>query len=208
MLKILIATHNDVLYQGLASIFNKMPSEFCVLGNINHSSLATGFSMRYPADITLVDLFLPDQGGFWVTQQIKAYQPSKVILMIPYPNDFYQGLALHSKADGWVFDYLSSTSLIQTIDAVQTGQFERKSLYTKNDLFPRQFYKPFSDCVMLTPKQADVFFRQVFENQSPEEIAALLNIEESSVNKHRREANARIHYRYQKDLTDILLIKY
>jgi two-component system invasion response regulator UvrY len=76
-----------------------------------------------PAEVVLLDIGLPDQGGLQVLRQIKDAHPRLPVLMLSvHPGEQYALRALRAGASGYLTKDLATTELVDAVKTVASGR--------------------------------------------------------------------------------------
>lgn len=114
--------HNPMMREAMASVINAQP-DMCLVAQASTGSQAVKQFREYKADITLVDLRLPDIGGIETIKAIRAEFPEARLIMLStfeYENEIRRALA--AGAQGYMLKSMPPEELIDVIRQVHAGK--------------------------------------------------------------------------------------
>ena len=139
--------------------------------------LSHGHSHSTDADVTLMDLRLPDMSGIEAISAIRTESPNaRIIVLTTYAGDAQAAAALKAGAAGYLLKTLVTKELVETIRAVHAGKRR----------VPPEIATEIAEHVAddaLTEREIEVL-RRVAAGKSNKVIAAELDISEGTVKNH------------------------
>jgi DNA-binding NarL/FixJ family response regulator len=175
-IRILMAEDHPLMSEGLTTVINLQPEMEVVAQVANGEQVIEAFRNHRP-DVVLMDLRLPGIDGVAATEAIKKDFPNaKIIVLTTYLNDEYIHRALQAGAKAYLLKTVSKEELLDTIRTVYQG-YRRVSPEVGARLAEGIQHSE------LTPREFEVL-RLIVKGSSNKEIAAELNITESTVKYH------------------------
>ena len=191
-IRVLIADDHALVRAGIRALVEKIEG-IVVVGEAGKGSEAFELVRELRPDLMLLDITMPDGGGFEVLEQVtKKYPEIKIIVLTVHEAGEYAIRALREGAAGFLPKSAASTELEQAIQAVIRGEVyispetSRKTLLeygkgaTKRDLL-----------ATLSPRQREVL-RLIAEGRTTKQIAQLLEISVKTVETHRAQLMERL----------------
>jgi DNA-binding NarL/FixJ family response regulator len=191
-IRVLIADDHALVRAGIRALVEKI-DDVVVVGEAGKGSEALDLVRQLKPDLMLLDITMPDGGGFEVLDQLtKKYPEIKVIVLTVHEAGEYAIRALREGAAGFLPKSAASTELEQAIQTVVRGETyispetSRKTLLeygkgvTKRDLL-----------ASLSPRQREVL-RLIAEGKTTKQIAQVLEISVKTVETHRAQLMERL----------------
>ena len=191
-IRVLIADDHALVRAGIRALVEKIEG-IVVVGEAGKGNEALELLRDLRPDLMLLDITMPDGGGFDVLEQVtKKYPEIKIIVLTVHEAGEYAIRALREGAAGFLPKSAASTELEQAIHAVIRGEVyispetSRKTLLeygkgaTKRDLL-----------ATLSPRQREVL-RLIAEGKTTKQIAQLLEISVKTVETHRAQLMERL----------------
>lgn len=191
-IRVLIADDHALVRAGIRALVEKIEG-VVVVGEAGKGSEALDLIRQLEPELMLLDITMPDGGGFDVLEQVsKKYSNIKVIVLTVHEAGEYAIRALREGAAGFLPKSAASTELEQAIQTVIRGEVyispetSRKTLLeygkgaTKRDLL-----------ATLSPRQREVL-RLIAEGKTTKQIAQLLEISVKTVETHRAQLMERL----------------
>jgi len=172
-IRILAVDDHQLIRAGIATLL--LPeSDMQLVGEAaNGREAITRFRECRP-DITLMDLQMPEMGGFDAILAIRSEFPeARIIVLTTYTGDVQAQRAIKAGAQAYLLKNLLHKELLQTIRAVHAG---RKAMSAE---VAAQVAEHTGE-EALTPKEIEVL-RLIAAGNANKEIAAQLSISEESV---------------------------
>ena len=118
---ILLAEDHVVVRESIRQALEREPN-FKVIGEASNGEEAVKLAKQLKPDVILMDISMPKLNGIEATKQIKASQPSAVILILTaYDYEQYIFPLLEAGAAGYLLKDVSSRELVTAINTVHKG---------------------------------------------------------------------------------------
>jgi len=119
---ILLAEDHVVVRESIRQSLERQPN-FSVVGEAGDGEEAVRMTKELKPDVIIMDISLPKLNGIEATKQIKALQPSAIILVLTaYDYEQYIFPLLEAGAAGYLLKDISSRELISAIQTVYKGE--------------------------------------------------------------------------------------
>jgi DNA-binding NarL/FixJ family response regulator len=194
-IRVLIADDHALVRAGIRALVEKIKG-LVVVGEAGKGSEALELAKQLKPNLMLVDLTMPDGGGFEVLAQVKNQFPEiRVIILTVHEAGEYAIRALREGAAGFLPKSAASTELEQAIQTVIGGEvyispeMSRKTMIevgkgtTKRELLDT-----------LSPRQREVL-RLIALGRTTKQIAQELGISVKTVETHRAQLMERLSIR-------------
>jgi len=190
-IRVLIADDHALVRAGIRALVEKIEG-VVVVGEAGRGSEALALVKELKPNLMLLDITMPDGGGFVVLDQVtKSFPEVRVIVLTVHDAGEYAIRALREGAAGFLPKSAASIELEQAIQTVIRGEpyispeTSRKTLLdyskgTKRDLL-----------ATLSPRQQEVL-RLIAEGRTTKQIAQLLEISVKTVETHRAQLMERL----------------
>jgi len=191
-IRVLIADDHALVRAGIRALVEKIEG-VVVVGEAGKGSEALELVNDLRPNLILLDITMPDGGGFEVLDQVtKKYPEIRVIVLTVHEAGEYAIRALREGAAGFLPKTAASTELELAIETVVQGEpyispeISRKTLLeigkgtTKRDLL-----------ATLSPRQREVL-RLIAEGRTTKQIAHVLDISVKTVETHRAQLMERL----------------
>ncbi|HEX6718589.1 MAG TPA: response regulator transcription factor [Pyrinomonadaceae bacterium] len=191
-MRVLIADDHALVRAGIRALVEKIEG-VVVVAEAGKGNEALELVDELRPDLILLDITMPDGGGFEVLDQVaKKYPNIKVIVLTVHEAGEYAIRALREGAVGFLPKSAASTELEQAIQTVLRDEIyispetSRKTLLeygkgaTKRDLL-----------ATLSPRQTEVL-RLIAEGRTTKQIAQVLEISVKTVETHRAQLMERL----------------
>jgi len=121
-IRVLCVDDHPIVRDGIAAIIN-LQQDMTLVGAAGTAGEALERLAATSPDITVVDLQLPDMGGFDLIKKIKNKSPNaRVIVLSSHEGDVDIQRALEAGAQGYVVKGLVREELLETIRSVHAGK--------------------------------------------------------------------------------------
>lgn len=118
---ILLAEDHVVVRESIRQALEREPN-LKVVGEAGNGDEAVAMARKLKPDVILMDISMPKLNGIEATKQIKAFQPSAVILILTaYDYEQYIFPLLEAGAAGYLLKDVTSRELIRAISTVHKG---------------------------------------------------------------------------------------
>src|SRR5215212_7470118 len=194
-IRVLIADDHALVRAGIRALVEKI-DDVVVVGEAGKGSEALDLVRQLKPNLMLLDITMPDGGGFDVLDQVTKKHPEiRVIVLTVHEAGEYAIRALREGAAGFLLKSAASTELQQAIQTVIDGEIyispemSRKTVIevgkgaTKRDLLDT-----------LSPRQREVL-RLIAEGRTTKQIAHELGISVKTVETHRAQLMERLGIR-------------
>ncbi|HSE15455.1 MAG TPA: response regulator transcription factor [Pyrinomonadaceae bacterium] len=191
-IRVLIVDDHALVRGGIRALVEKIEG-MKVIGEAGTGSEALELVKQLNPDLMLLDITMPEKGGFEVLDQVtKKYPEIRVIVLTVHEAAEYAIRALREKAAGFLPKSAAPTELEQAIQTVIRGETyispetSQKALLeygkgtTKQDLL-----------ATLSPRQREVL-RLIAEGKTTKQIAQVLEISVKTVETHRAQLMERL----------------
>lgn len=119
---ILLAEDHVVVRESIRQSLER-ESNLEVVGEANDGEEAVRMAKQLKPDIIIMDISMPKLNGIEATRQIKAFQPSVIVLVLTaYDYEQYIFPLLEAGAAGYLLKDVSSRELINAINTVYRGE--------------------------------------------------------------------------------------
>jgi DNA-binding NarL/FixJ family response regulator len=118
--KIIIVEGNDVYRAALKDMISAQ-DHLEVVAEANSSVEAIEIIERYPADLVLLELQLPEASGYDILPEISKSADIKILVLNSLESDHNIRAAFEAGADGYCFKDVSSQDLLNAISSVLAG---------------------------------------------------------------------------------------
>lgn len=191
-ISVLIADDHALVRAGIRALLEKIEG-ITVVGEAGKGSEALELVSQLNPNLLLLDLTMPDGGGFEVLDHVtKQFPDIRVIVLTVHEAGEYAMRALREGAAGFLPKSAASTELELAIQTVIRGEVyispetSRKTLLdyrkgTKRDLL-----------ATLSPRQREVL-RLIAEGRTTKQIAQVLEISVKTVETHRSQLMERLN---------------
>lgn len=204
-IRVLIADDHALVRAGIRALVEKIEG-MVVVGEAGKGSEALELVKDLKPNLLLLDITMPDSGGFDVLDHItKEYPEVKVIVLTVHDAGEYAIRALREGAAGFLPKSAASIELEQAIQTVIRGEVyispetSRKTLleYGKGTKREKR-----DQLASLSPRQREVL-RLIAEGRTTKQIAQQLEISVKTVETHRAQLMERL------DIHDVVgLVRY
>ena len=172
-IRILVVDDHQLVRVGITTLIFP-ESDMKVVGEASDGREAVAKYRECRPDITLMDLQMPEMGGFDAIVAIRGEFPdARIIVLTTYTGDVQAQRAMKAGAQGYVLKNLLHKELLQTIRMVYGG---RKAMAAEVAAGVAEHTGEEG----LTTKEVDVL-RLIAEGNANKEIAAQLGINEETV---------------------------
>ena len=118
--KIIIVEDNDVYRAALKDMINAQ-DQLEVVAEASSGVEAIEIIERYPADLVLLELQLPEASGYDILPEISKSLDAKILVLTILESDHNIRAAFEAGADGYCFKDASSQDLLNAISSVLAG---------------------------------------------------------------------------------------
>ena len=165
---------------------------------------AVELALRENVDLAILDLSMPRLTGLQAAAELHARRPDmRVLILSTYDNEQYFFEALKAGASGYVLKTAANRDLVEACRASLRGEpFLYPAAVTAivRDYLERAASGEAVSEEPLSPRELEVV-KLIAEGHTSEEIAQLLMISKSTVERHRTHSLAKLGMRNRVDLT-------
>jgi DNA-binding NarL/FixJ family response regulator len=172
-IRVLCVDDHPVVRQGVAGLIS-VQADMMLVGEASNGREAVQQYRAQKPDITLMDLQMPEMGGFDAIMAIRGEFPdARVIVLTTYAGDAQALRALKAGARGYLLKNMLHKELLDTIRAVHSG---------KKAMSPEISFELAEHATddTLTPAEIRVL-RLIAEGNANKEIARELSVSEETV---------------------------
>ena len=172
-IRILVVDDHQLIRVGIATLLFP-EADMKLVGEASNGREAIATYRHCRPDVTIMDLQMPEMGGFDAISAIRGEFPeARIIVLTTYTGDVQAQRAMKAGAQGYVLKNLLHKELLQTIRAIHAG---RKTMAP--EIAAEVAEHTGEEC--LTPKETDVL-RLIAAGNPNKLIAAQLSITEETV---------------------------
>lgn len=194
-IRVLIADDHALVRAGIRALVEKIEG-VVVVGEAGKGSEALELVEEHRPDLMLVDLTMPDGGGFEVLAHVsKQFPEIRVIVLTVHEAGEYAIRAFREGAAGFLLKSAASTELEQAIQTVISGETYISPEMSKKivmEVGKRTTKRDLLDT--LSPRQREVL-RLIAEGRTTKQIAHELGISGKTVETHRAQLMERLGIR-------------
>jgi RNA polymerase sigma factor (sigma-70 family) len=191
-IRVLIADDHALVRAGIRALVEKIEG-MVVVGEAGRGSEALELVRQLKPNLMLLDITMPDGGGFEVLDQVTKKHPEiKVIVLTVHEAGEYAIRALREGAAGFLPKSAASTELEQAIQTVIRGEIYISPETSQKTL--REYTKGATKrdlLATLSPRQREVL-RLIAEGRTTKQIAQVLEISVKTVETHRAQLMERL----------------
>ena len=191
-IRVLIADDHALVRAGFRALVEKIEG-LVVVGEAGKGSEALKLVKELKPNLMLLDLTMPDGGGFEVLAQVKKHFPEiRVIVLTVHEAGEYAKRALREGAAGFLPKSVAGTELEQAIQAVLRGErYIPTEMSVKTMLENGKESTKKDQLTTLSPRQREVL-RLIAEGRTTKQIAQELEISVKTVETHRAQLMDRL----------------
>ncbi len=187
---VLLVDDHTVVRQGLRALL-KAEEDIEVVGEAENGRQAVMLAKKYPPEVVVMDVAMPQLNGLEATRQIlKALPNTKVLVLTSYGDDECVEQLMQAGAAGYLIKQTAANDLLKAIREVQRGNafFSPAIAKRLRDQCRQAFSsgQPARRSVDLTSREAEVL-QLIAEGSSNKQIASELAISIKTVEKHRQQ---------------------
>lgn len=182
-IKIVIADDQEVVRQGLTSLFESTSIE--IVGEAKTGAEAVSKTLKAKPAVLLMDVMMPEIDGLDALEKIREKSPhTKVVMMSAHDNPTYVARSVALGAEGYVLKDASAEEIIDAVERASRGEAPPENSKL-NEIKARLATRldPQADDVPLTRREYQVL-RHLAYGLSNREIGRSLNISIETVKEH------------------------
>jgi DNA-binding NarL/FixJ family response regulator len=190
--RVLIADDHALVRAGIRALVEKI-DDVVVVGEAGTGSEALELVRQLKPNLMLLDITMPDGGGFEVLDQVMKKHPEiRVIVLTVHEAGEYAIRALREGAAGFLPKSAASTELEQAIQRVVRGEtYISPETSQKTLLEIGRGTTKRDQLATLSPRQREVL-RLIAEGRTTKQIAQILEISVKTVETHRAQLMERL----------------
>jgi DNA-binding NarL/FixJ family response regulator len=183
-IKVLIADDHPIVREGLSATLSAEP-DMTVVGEATNGIEAVEMSLTTKPDVILIDLRMPVLDGATAMQRIRAQNRAvKFIVLTTYDTEEYVFKAIQAGAQSYLLKDVPSDEIVEAIRNIVSGKSVIEPAIA-NRVLERfsQMMGQVSQLRILSDREIEVL-KLMAKGEYNREIAATLNISESTVKTH------------------------
>lgn len=193
--KVFIADDHPIFRNGLAQLLN-LEENIEIVGEAENGVKALARIRETLPDIVILDIDMPEKGGFEVASELKSAQTSpEIIFLTMHKNESLFNAALNVGAKGFVLKDSAMEDIVYAVKAVSHGEnFISPALSTfllKRANSTAAFEQNNPSVKNLTPTERRIL-RLIGEYKTSKEIADNLFISQRTVDTHRNNISTKL----------------
>jgi DNA-binding NarL/FixJ family response regulator len=201
--RLLIADDHEMVRSGLRMVLDAQP-DLDVVAEAADGAQALERAMRENVDLAILDLAMPRLTGLQAASELARLRPDiRVLILSTHENEQYFFQALKAGACGYVLKSATNRDLIEACRASLRGEpflYPAAISAIVRDYLERAAEDQRLDEEPLSRRELEVV-KLIAEGHTSDEIAALLGISTSTVERHRTHSLAKLGMRNRVDLT-------
>ena len=175
MIDVVLLDDHAILREGVKHLLAAQP-DLRVCAECERPSQLDAVLARTRPQVLIVDLNMPEGGGFPLLQRIRPRHPGlRILVLSTHEHPAFVSKALACGSDGYVSKARAIDELVLAIRAVMTG-----NRYLSSDLRPAQHATP----GVLSAREREVL-RGLIQGRNPKALAAELGISDKTLYAHR-----------------------
>lgn len=199
-MKLLIVDEQNAVRESLAKALQAEPDVELVL-QAESAREAQSLLQRHKADVTIVELSLPDRAGTELIRQVKAQSGSKVVVLTSYRDEFRVAEAMRAGADGYISKRTRLRDLIESLRTVARGRTVVSPDVSAAMVRSLQRKEGAGDVLDALSERERQVLRLLAMGSSAKEVASQLAISVKTVETHRARLCAKVATHSVADLT-------
>jgi DNA-binding NarL/FixJ family response regulator len=201
--RVLLADDHAMVRSGLRMVLESQP-DIEVVAEAGDGAEAVELALREEVDLAILDLSMPRLTGLQAASELRARGAEmRVLILSTHDNEQYFFEALKAGASGYVLKTAANRDLVEACRASLRGEpFLYPAAVTAivRDYLDRAANGEVVSEEPLSPRELEVV-KLIAEGHTSEEIAQLLVISKSTVERHRTHSLAKLGMRNRVDLT-------
>jgi DNA-binding NarL/FixJ family response regulator len=199
---VLIADDHTIVRDGLSMLLSAEPDIQVVAEALNGEE-AVAQTRQLAPDVAVLDLAMPKLNGIEAARQIRHTNPdTQVVILSMYSDDEYVLEAVGAGISGYIVKQSASTTLLEAVRAVHSGQayFSPQVSKAVLEAATKRLAPRSSPEVKLSLREIEVL-RYIARGLSTKEIADKLFLSSRTVEKHRYNLKKKLNIRDVAGLT-------
>jgi DNA-binding NarL/FixJ family response regulator len=181
-IRLILVDDHPLFREGLARLLESEP-DLKIVGQCNTSTEALQLLRRVDADIVLLDFDLGEErGNHFISSARQSGYPGKIVMVTAGMNARDSSVALSLGASGIILKHSSPSTLVKAIRLIAKGEtwVDQKVILQIADRFLQGEPQNAPQALAFTEREEQVL-QGVFEGFTNKEIAAKIDVSESSV---------------------------
>jgi DNA-binding NarL/FixJ family response regulator len=201
--RVLLADDHAMVRSGLRMVLDSH-ADIEVVAEAGDGAEAVELALREDVDLAVLDLSMPRLTGMQAAAELHQRRPEmRVLILSTYDNEQYFFEALKAGASGYVLKTAANRDLVEACRASLRGEpflYPPAVTAIVRDYLERAAHGEAIPDEPLSPRELEVV-KLIAEGHTSEEIAGLLVISKSTVERHRTHSLAKLGMRNRVDLT-------
>jgi DNA-binding NarL/FixJ family response regulator len=203
MYRIVLAEDHILVREGIKKIIEDF-ADLQVVGEVSDGLQLLDFLKRFPVNMAILDISMPNLPGIEAAKEIKKNFPGvKVLMLTMHKKREYLNDALAAGVDGYLLKEDAAKELLTAIQKIRQEEIyvspllsaELATLYVQNRR--RLPEPPFKE--ILTPREVEII-KLIAEGKSSKEIGALLFLSFRTIQNHRTKIMRKLKLKKNIDL--------
>ncbi|WP_027408959.1 response regulator transcription factor [Anoxybacteroides tepidamans] len=181
-IKVMIADDNSFVREGMRIILSTY-DEFDVVATVNDGQEAVAYCKKFPVDIALLDVRMPNMNGVEATKLICEQTNTKPLILTTFDDDEYILDAIRNGAKGYFLKNTDPERIREAIKAVYNGNTIMQDVIMekiKSNLTTEKEAQPKIDKTLFTEREMEIM-SLIAKGLSNKEISKQLFISEGTI---------------------------
>ena len=200
--RILLADDHALVRRGVRLILDQEP-DLTVIAEAADGAEAVELARADPPDLAILDIAMPRMTGLQAAREISRRSPApRILLLSMYDNDQYFFEALKAGASGYVLKSVADRDLLEACRAAMRGEpfiYPDALTALMREYLQRTRRGERLPGSILTARESEIV-KLIAEGRSSKEIAALLAISVTTVQRHRENILQKLEMRDRTEL--------
>lgn len=203
-IRILIADDHPIFRSGLSQLL-KLEKNIEIVGEVENGEKALAMIREILPDVAILDIDMPEKGGFEVAQELNLAQiPTKIIFLTMHKNETLFNAALNIDVKGFVLKDSAMEDILNAVKTVSSGESFFSQSLTKF-LLKRANAKPKPNLIDTLTQSEKRILQLIGEYKTSREIAEKLFISVRTVDRHRENISQKLDLHGNKALLKFAL---
>lgn len=184
MIKVLVVDHHPIVRAGLKLLFDKDP-DIEVVGTVGTGIEIFEFIRRFPVDVLISEIDLPELNGITALRAIKKeHKDLRVIMLSYHPEEIYAISTIKAGASGYLSKSVDTNTIKEAILKVYNGGIYLSENMEKHLHFDDTRNKKTKLYKRLSTREVEVL-KLLSTGKKNKEIAQELDINEKTVSTYK-----------------------
>jgi DNA-binding NarL/FixJ family response regulator len=206
--RVVIADDHAVVREGIRHVLSATP-DLDVVGEAGSGAQAVQLTVQHKPDVLVLDISMPDGGGFETLAKIRQSVPAtRVLILSIHDHERYVLESVRAGAHGYLCKDSSPAELREAVRALHAGHTYYSAAMAARLSVAEQADNTRADragrIASLTPRERDVL-RGIVEGLTNKEIASRLHISSRTVESHRESLMNKLDVKHVAALTRLAL---